>query len=126
MVHLPMLWRHSGGFSQVQGLGELLIGRIREVFEGSIGEPIETSCFVGDSLEDGLKDICCYFKQRGGLCSIQQGLANRGGSFNLSPNGDPLLPPGPWALFAWEVLEGPIQDSLTLPERAVERSHPFR
>ena len=47
MVRLPVLWRHSCGFSQVQGLGELLIGRSRE---GSIGEPIETSCFVCDIL----------------------------------------------------------------------------
>ena len=30
MVRLPMLWRHSCGLSQVQGLGELLIGRPRE------------------------------------------------------------------------------------------------
>ena len=57
MVHLPVLWRHSCGFSQVQGLGELLIGGLREVFEGSIGEPIKASCFVSDSLEDGLQQL---------------------------------------------------------------------
>ena len=108
MVRLPVLWRHSCGFSQVQDLGELLIGRSREVFEGSIGEPIKTSCLVSDILEDGLEHLCCYFEQRGGFCCIQQGLANRGGTLYLSPNCDPLLPPGPWALFAWEVLEGPI------------------
>ena len=59
MVRLPVLWRHSCGFSQVQDLGELLIGRSREVFEGSIGEPIKTSRFVGDILEDGLEHLCC-------------------------------------------------------------------
>ena len=80
MVRLPVLWRHSCGFSQVQDLGELLIGRSGEVFEGSIGEPIKTSCLVGDILEDGLEHLCCYFEQRGGFCCIQQGLADRGGN----------------------------------------------
>ena len=55
MVRLPVLWRHSCGFSQVQDLGELLIGRSREVFEGSRGEPIRTFCLVGDIFEDGFK-----------------------------------------------------------------------
>ena len=71
----------------------MIIGRSREVFEGSIGEPIKTSCLVGDIPEDGLEHLCCYFEQRGGFRCIQQGLADRGGTFYLSPN-CVLLAPG--------------------------------